>query len=94
MQSTPSPPSGIPLDYFGHNGNSATFTSNGNLQIFDDSEYPGQSLPGYKERPLSQQLELIAVVGMGKLAMNCLPVHSHLIFPFRLSSARRRQLAE
>lgn len=36
-----------------------------NVQIVEDSEYPAISFDGYSEKPLSQQLEPIAVVGMG-----------------------------
>lgn len=34
-------------------------------QIVEDSDYPAISFDGYSEKPLSQQLEPIAVVGMG-----------------------------
>ncbi|KAI4159807.1 MAG: hypothetical protein LQ342_006318 [Letrouitia transgressa] len=37
----------------------------GSNQIVDDDEYPAVSFPGYAEKPLSEQLEPIAVVGMG-----------------------------
>ncbi|PCG91451.1 Acyl transferase/acyl hydrolase/lysophospholipase [Penicillium occitanis (nom. inval.)] len=33
--------------------------------VIDDAEYPALSFPGYAEKPLSEQLEPIAVVGMG-----------------------------
>lgn len=33
--------------------------------VMDDVEYPAVSFPGYSEKPLSEQLEPIAVVGMG-----------------------------
>lgn len=33
--------------------------------VIDDVEYPALSFPGYAEKPLSEQLEPIAVVGMG-----------------------------
>lgn len=35
------------------------------IHIVYDDEYPAVSFPGYHEKPLSQQLEPIAVVGMG-----------------------------
>ena len=38
----------------------------GNAQVIDDGDYPGLSFPGYTEKPLGEQLEPIAVVGMGK----------------------------
>ncbi len=38
----------------------------GNAQVIDDIEYPALSFPGYSEKPLGEQLEPIAVVGMGK----------------------------
>ena len=31
----------------------------------DGDEYPAVSFPGYAEKPLEQQLEPIAVIGMG-----------------------------
>ena len=34
-------------------------------QIVHDADYPAASFPGYAEKPLSEQLEPIAVVGMG-----------------------------
>ena len=37
----------------------------GNSQDADGFEYPAMSFPGYSEKPLSEQLEPIAVVGMG-----------------------------
>lgn len=37
------------------------------LQVMDDVNYPAVRFPGYSEKPLSQQLEPIAVVGMGTL---------------------------
>lgn len=33
--------------------------------IVTDAEYAGISFPGYSEKPLSEQLEPIAVIGMG-----------------------------
>ena len=36
------------------------------FQVVNDAEYPAASLPGYSEKALSEQLEPIAVVGMGK----------------------------
>ncbi|KAL8727151.1 MAG: hypothetical protein Q9166_006247 [cf. Caloplaca sp. 2 TL-2023] len=38
--------------------------ANGTHIVYDD-EYPAVSFPGYHEKPLSEQLEPIAVVGMG-----------------------------
>lgn len=35
--------------------------------LLKDHEYPALSVPGYSEKPLSEQLEPIAVVGMGML---------------------------
>lgn len=32
----------------------------------DPLEYPALSFPGYSEKPLNEQLEPIAVIGMGK----------------------------
>lgn len=37
------------------------------FQVMDDGEYPAVNFPGYSEKPLSEQLEPIAVVGMGTL---------------------------
>lgn len=34
--------------------------------VLEDFEYPALSFPSYAEKPLSEQLEPIAVVGMGK----------------------------
>lgn len=38
----------------------------GNIQVIDDGDYPALFFPGYAEKPLGEQLEPIAVVGMGK----------------------------
>ncbi len=35
-------------------------------QIVDDHAYAANSFPGYAEKPLSEQLEPIAVVGIGR----------------------------
>ena len=37
------------------------------LQIIENDDYPALSFPGYTEKPLTDQLEPIAVVGMGKI---------------------------
>ena len=37
----------------------------GAQQVTNDISYAGTSLPGYSEKPLSEQLDPIAVVGMG-----------------------------
>jgi hypothetical protein len=47
-------------DSFDDNGSATT------PSIIDDLQYPALSFPGYSEKPLSEQLEPIAVVGMGK----------------------------
>lgn len=39
----------------------------GETQVVSDHEYPALSFPGYAEKPLAEQLEPIAVVGMGML---------------------------
>lgn len=39
--------------------------------------YPGQSIPGYAEKPFDEQLEPIAVVGMGESKLTRLR-HRHL----------------
>ena len=44
-------------------------------QATDDINYAGASLPGYSEKPLSEQLEPIAVVGMGNNKPPCLYLH-------------------
>ena len=44
-------------------------------QVTDDISYAGASLPGYSEKPLSEQLEPIAVVGMGNNKPPCLYLH-------------------
>ena len=36
-------------------------------QIIDNDNYPALSFPGYTEKPLDEQLEPIAVVGMGEI---------------------------
>ena len=36
-------------------------------QIIGNDEYPALSFPGYAEKPLTEQLEPIAVIGMGKI---------------------------
>lgn len=40
-------------------------------RIVSDAEYAGAHFPGSSEVPLSDQLEPIAVVGMGKIAPPC-----------------------
>lgn len=50
-------------------------------RIFSDAEYAGVHFPGSSEVPLSEQLEPIAVVGMGKIAppfADCSKVNSSL----------------
>lgn len=47
----------------------------GAQQVTDDISYAGASLPGYSEKPLSEQLEPIAVVGMGNNKPPCLYLH-------------------
>ncbi len=42
------------------------------LQIIEDDVYPALSFPGYTEKPLTEQLEPIAVVGMGKIQRSLL----------------------
>lgn len=54
------------------------FDSNGAFgaqQVTDDINYVGATLPGYSEKPLSEQLEPIAVVGMGNNEPECLYLH-------------------
>lgn len=43
------------------------FKSKSHETVIDDAAYPAVSFPDYAEAPLSEQLEPIAVVGMGKL---------------------------
>lgn len=38
----------------------------GIAQVVDDGDYPALSFPGYAEKALGEQIEPIAVVGMGK----------------------------
>ena len=35
-------------------------------QIIENDDYPALSFPGYSEKPLTEQLQPIAVIGMGK----------------------------
>ena len=44
-------------------------------QVTDDISYAGTTLPGYSEKPLSEQLEPIAVVGMGNNKPHCWYLH-------------------
>jgi len=46
-----------------NNDDSSSISSTG---VHDDLSYPALSVPGYGEKPLSEQLEPIAVVGMGE----------------------------
>jgi hypothetical protein len=46
----------------------AGFTQYGQ-RIVNDDAYAANSFPGYSEKPLSEQLEPIAVVGMGKFTI-------------------------
>lgn len=41
---------------------------------YKDSKYPATSFPGYSEKPLNEQLEPIAVCGMGMSRSNLLRV--------------------
>jgi hypothetical protein len=43
-----------------------------NEGFVSDMQYPAVSFPGYAEKPLSQQLEPIAVIGMGEFQLNSL----------------------
>ena len=43
------------------------------LQLVDDVKYPAVRFPGYSEKPLSDQLEPIAVVGIGRLQCDAMP---------------------
>ncbi len=36
-------------------------------EIVDNDNYPALSFPDYAEKPLTEQLEPIAVIGMGKI---------------------------
>lgn len=47
---------------------STQLTTPENELYVDDHSYPALSFPGYAEKPLSEQLEPIAVIGMGKSA--------------------------
>ena len=54
------------------------YDSNGAIrgqQVTDDISYAEATLPGYPEKPLSEQLEPIAVVGMGNHKPYCLYLH-------------------
>lgn len=62
-------------------------------QIVDDDEYPAVSFPGYAEKPLSEQLEPIAVVGMGQSPRRPDDLISALKRIIRLPAARRRQFS-
>ena len=42
-----------------------------NSQIIENDDYPALAFPEYAEKPLTEQLEPIAVVGMGKI--DCSP---------------------
>ena len=62
-------PSLISRDYRSSGSSESSFNDSantGNAQVIDDIEYPALSFPGYGEKPLGEQLEPIAVVGMGK----------------------------
>ena len=62
--------------------------------IVSDAEYAGDSFPGSSEVPLSEQLEPIAVVGMGKrsLLAHVLNMYNNLRVD-RLSPTWGRQVA-
>lgn len=46
---------------------SSDSSSSHGSQIIENDDYPALSFPGYTEKPLNEQLEPIAVVGMGKI---------------------------
>jgi hypothetical protein len=45
--------------------------SSSQFRFSEDSEYPALSFADYSEKPISEQLEPIAVVGMGMLESYC-----------------------
>ena len=51
------------------NDDSSSISSTG---LHDDLSYPALSVPDYGEKPLSEQLEPIAVVGMGEYIIKSL----------------------
>lgn len=76
--------------------------SDSHVLAIEDSQYPAQSFNDYSEKPLSEQLEAIAVVGMGMLKKSALLDNSlseeSLVSCFdtnadRLSSSWRYQLS-
>ena len=58
--------------------------------VVKDMEYAALPYPGYSEKALSEQLEPIAVCGMGRLALVLLDLDLHLLCS--LSSTWGRQL--
>lgn len=51
----------------GRSEDSPGHIDNNDLRFLEDHEYPALLFPGYSEKPLSEQLEPIAVIGMGTL---------------------------
>jgi hypothetical protein len=59
----------IRQSYSSASSSDGSFNDDGSISstgIHDDLSYPALSFPGYGEKPLSEQLEPIAVVGMGE----------------------------
>lgn len=58
---------GLTLDRSSSASSASTpLTTPDDERIVNDLDYAAISFPGYAEKPLSEQLEPIAVVGMGK----------------------------
>lgn len=49
----------------GSSGQSHSNNDGSQPRVIEDIEYPALLFPGYSEKPLSEQLEPLAVIGMG-----------------------------
>lgn len=59
----------IRQSYSSSSSSDGSFNDDGSVSssvVLQDLQYPALSFPGYSEKPISKQLEPIAVVGMGE----------------------------
>lgn len=65
-------PALISQPFPGSPGQHSSDNSDSDVLAIEDSQYPAPLFNFYSEKPLSEQLEPIAVVGMGMLEMTVL----------------------
>jgi hypothetical protein len=63
----------IRQSYSSSSSSDGSFNDDGSVSssvVLEDMQYPALSFPGYSEKPISKQLEPIAVIGMGKYCVS------------------------